>query len=140
MKFAAPLPGFAATNIKNGIARPVLAPNAWVADFKDKHPTLTIQWNQPQHIKTIRLSFDTDFDHPMESVLMHHPENIMPFCVRNYRMYDDKGNMVAEKTGNYQTRNHIVLNETLVTSRLTIEAEHPSALTPAAIFDIRCFS
>ena len=140
MKFAAPLPGFAVANIKNGIARPVLGPNAWVADFKDKHPTLVIQWNQPQTIHTIQLSFDTDFDHPMESVLMHHPENIMPFCVRNYCIYDDKGNRVAEKKGNYQSRNRIVLSEPLITTRLTIEAEHPSLLTPAAIFDIRCFS
>jgi len=140
MKFSAALPGFSASNIKNGITRPVLSPNAWVADFKDKNPSLTIKWNQPKSIKTIQLNFDTDFDHPMESVLIHHPENVMPFCVRNYRIYDDKGKMVFEKKANHQTRNKIVLDETLVTSSLTIEAEHPSALTPAAIFEIRCYS
>lgn len=140
MKFASPLTGFAAANVINGIARPTLSPNAWVADGKDKMPTLTLQWKQPQTICTIQLSFDTDFDHPMESVLMHHPENIMPFCVRNYRIYDDKGNLVAQKTGNYQTRNQLVFAEPLRTMRLTIEAEHPSAETPAAIFDVRCFN
>jgi len=92
------------------------------------------------NIKTIQLSFDTDFDHPMESVLIHHPENRMPFCVRNYRIYDDKGKMIFEKKANYQSRNKIVLNEPLLTSSLTIEAEHPCGLTPAAIFEICCYS
>ena len=76
----------------------------------------------------------------MESVLMHHPENVMPFCIRNYRIYDDKGKIVFEKKDNHQSRNKIVLDESLLTSSLTIEAEHPSTLTPAAIFEIRCFS
>ena len=140
MKFAAALPGFSANNIRNGIARPVLSPNAWVADFKDKRPSLTIKWDQPKNIRTIQLSFDTDFDHPMESVLIHHPENLMPFCVRNYRIYDDKGKMIFEKKANYLSRNKIVLDEPLLTSSLTIEAEHPSGLTPAAIFEICCYS
>jgi len=140
MKFAAALPGFSVTNIRNGIARPVLSPNAWVADFKDKQPSLTIKWNQPKKIKTIQLVFDTDFDHPMESVLIHHPENVMPFCVRNYRIYDDTGTLIFEKKANYQSRNKIVLDETLVTGSITIEADHPSDLTPAAIFEISCYS
>ncbi|MFT3936194.1 MAG: FAD-dependent oxidoreductase [Chitinophagaceae bacterium] len=140
MKFTTPLPGFAANNIKNGIARPALSPNAWVADFADKKPSVTLQWDKPKSIKTIQLSFDTDFDHPMESVLMHHPENVMPFCVRNYRIYDDKGNLVYEKKNNHQSRNKIALKNAVITNRLTVEAEHPSALTPAAIFEIRCFS
>ena len=140
MKFAACLPGFSAGNIRNGLARPGLSPNAWVADFKDKRPSLTIKWDQPKNIRTIQLSFDTDFDHPMESVLIHHPENLMPFCVRNYRIYDDKGKMIFEKKANYLSRNKIVLDEPLLTSSLTIEAEHPSGLTPAAIFEICCYS
>jgi hypothetical protein len=140
MKFSTALQGFSAGNIKNGIARPVVSPNAWVADFKDRQPSIKLQWNDPKAIKTIYLSFDTDFDHPMESVLMQHPENIMPFCVRNYRIYDDKGKKIFEKKGNYQSRNKIVLDEVLVTTSLTFEVEHPSSLTPAAIFEIRCYS
>jgi len=34
-------------------------------------------------INRIILNFDTDFDHPMESVQMGHPENRVPFCVKN---------------------------------------------------------
>jgi len=140
MKFSGALPGFSASNIKNGISRPAASPNAWVADFKDARPSIQLQWDAPVTIKTICLSFDTDFDHPMESVLMHHPENIMPFCVRNYSIFDDKGQKIAEKKGNYQSRNRIVLDEAIVTNGLTIRVEHPSPLTPAAIFEISCYS
>jgi len=42
--------------------------------------------------------------------------------------------------GNYQSRNKIVLDKVLHTTSLTIEAEHPSSLTPAAVFEINCYS
>lgn len=46
-----PVNGFTATSIKNGIARPTTQPNAWVADFKDAQPSITLQWKQPVTIK-----------------------------------------------------------------------------------------
>lgn len=134
-----PLRAFEASNISNGIVRPTTQPNSWVADFKDPNPTLKIAWEKPVIIKTIQLSFDTDFDHPMESVLMLHPENIMPFCIQHYRIFDDRGNLIAEKNNNYQTRNRIDLEKPLSISFLVIEADHPSADTPAAIFSVSCF-
>lgn len=139
LKFDHPLHVFKAENIRNGIARPVSAPNAWVADFSDKSPALTITWENPKHLKRILLSFDSDFDHPMESVLMSHPENVMPFCVRNYSIYDDNNNLLFEKKGNYQTRNEIVFDEAITTSKLLIRVEHPSEHSPAAVFEVRCY-
>ena len=140
LKFDEPLQAFDADNIINGTARPTIQPNAWVADFKDDNPLIILNWINPKHIEKMILSFDTDFDHPMESVLMSHPEAVMPFCIRNYRIYDDKGRKVFEKKENYQTRNEIVFEEALVTTRLMVEVEHPSPHTPAAIFEIRCYA
>jgi hypothetical protein len=77
-----PLEVFQATNLTNGFARPTNQPNAWVADFAHEQPTIRLAWEKPQTIARIELSFDTDFDHPMESVLMGHPVRVMPFCVR----------------------------------------------------------
>lgn len=131
---------FAASNIRNGIDRPTSAPNAWVADWKDSNPSITLTWEQTQQIAMIDLFFDTDYDHPMESVLMSHPEHVMPFCVRNYILKDDKGNIIHQVTGNYQTINHIVLPKPIVTQQLVLEVEHPSATVPAAVFAIRCYS
>ena len=72
---------FAAKNLTNGFARPTRQPNAWVAAFEDERPCLKLTWPEPRKIARIELLFDCDYDHPMESVLMGHPERIMPFCV-----------------------------------------------------------
>ena len=139
-KISKPLKTFASINIKNGTSRPTTQPNAWVADLADPHPAVKIDWKKPVKIKTIVIEFDTDFDHPMETVLMQHPENVMPYCIRNYRIYDDKGTKVAEKKGNYQTRNRITLDDAITSTSLKIEVDHPSPDTPAAIFSVCCLS
>ncbi|WP_205509904.1 FAD-dependent oxidoreductase [Longitalea arenae] len=138
-KYPAGLDSFKALNIRNGVDRPVNTPNAWVADWKDTAPQLTISWPKPQSIGCIDLFFDTDYDHPMESVLMQHPETAMPFCVRSYRIKDDAGNIIITRTGNYQTRNKITFATPVTTSRLIIEVEHPTEEVPAAVFAVRCY-
>lgn len=130
---------FAAENIRNGIARPTTQVNAWVADLADPTPALTLSWEEKKAIKKIILSFDTDFDHPMESVLMTHPENVMVFCVRDYVIYDDAGEALYEKKGNYQTRNVIEFTQAVHTSSLRIRFTHPSPHTPAAVFEVRVY-
>lgn len=137
--FSRPLHTYSAANIKNGYARPYLSPNAWVANSADKSPQLELKWDAKVPIRSIHLSFDTDFDHPMESVLMHHPESVMPFCVRNYYIYDSQGNLLKEMKDNHQTRNIISFDKPVVTDTLRIVCEHPSEDVPAAIFEIRCY-
>lgn len=139
LQFGTALHSFAAENIRNGIARPTTQANAWVADQTDPNPALTLTWKEKKVIKKLILSFDTDFDHPMESVLMTHPENVMVFCVRDYVIYDDAGEAVYEKKGNYQTRNVIEFPETINTSSLRIQFTHPSEHTPAAVFEVRAY-
>lgn len=139
IKFRTPLSCFGAENIRNGTARPVVQPNAWVADFNDKHPTLSLSWDEPKTIREIRLRFDTDFDHPMETVLMGHPENVMPFCIRNYTVAADGNKIVYRKKDNYQSNDTITFETPLKTKSLTISVEHPSADTPAAIFEVVCY-
>jgi len=136
---ADPLLAFEPDNIRNGVDRPVTGPNAWVADPNDVDPYVLLQWDAPQTISRIVLVFDTDADHAMESVLMTHPERVMPFCVRNYWIEDAAGKVIYRKTDNYQTRNTIVLDEPVTTDKLTIHVAHPSADVPAAVFAIRCY-
>jgi len=130
---------FGVDNLTNGIDRPVAHPNAWVADWNDATPRLTIAWSEPKTIGRIELMFDTDYDHPMESVLMGHPESVMPFCIRNYMIMDDKGRVVHAKKENYQTKNTITFERPLITASLILQVEHPSANIPAAVFSIRCY-
>jgi len=83
LKLDPPLALFGAGNLVNGISRPTSQPNAWVADFVHEQPSLKLSWPTPQTIARLVIGFDTDYDHPMESVLMGHPERVLPFCVRN---------------------------------------------------------
>jgi len=130
---------FGGENISNGVGRPTTAPNAWVADPGDPAPRLLVEWDRPRAIRRVVLKFDTDMDHPMESVLMTHPETVMPFCVRNYWILDEEGKEVYRKDGNYQTVNTIEFETPVTTRRLTVAVEHPSAETPAAVFEILCY-
>ncbi len=140
LKIKGGLKVFGVQNIRNGIDRPVTAPNAWVACLDDAKPKITIAWDEPKSIKKIELVFDTDYDHPMESVLMGHPETVMPFCVRNYKIYDNNGKLIFSNTGNYQSRNVIDLEKAIVTTKLSLQVEHPFADVPASIFAIRCYN
>ena len=135
-----PLTMFGTENLTNGFARPTNQPNAWVASFADASPTLHLAWPTPQRIARIELAFDTDFDHPMESVLMGHPERVMPFCVQRFEIRDDAGRVLYRSGDNHQSRCAIHLQTPVVTEQLTITLCAPSAQVPAALFEIRCYS
>lgn len=135
----APFHIFTAENIISGIDRPVQSPNAWVADLDDATPTLTIRWDTKVSIGKLSLYFDTDYDHPMETVQMTHPENRMPFCVEKYKVYDGQNRLVYEQTDNHQSINELLFPEKLNTDELRIVLEHPSTFIPASLFAVKCY-
>lgn len=130
---------FSENYIGNGYVRPYIKTNAWAASLEDKEPTLFLNWKTPQKINKIKLFFDTDFDHPMENVLMGHPEAVMPFCIGNYTIYDENDQVLFRKTGNYQSINDISLNIDKEISSLKVKFEHPSENVPATVFEIVCY-
>ena len=133
------LPVFGAENLRNGLMRPTHLPNAWVADLNDPQPQLTLRWDEPQSLRRVVLHWDTDFDHPMESSLMGHPESVMPFCVPHYQLRDDQQHIVYEKHDNHQSQNEIVWDTPVVTRALVIKLEAPNTHTPAALLGIRVY-
>ena len=134
-----PLEGFAATNVTHGPARPTTAVNAWVADPADAKPELCLTWAKPVSIGRVVLEFDPDWDHPMESVLMTHPEETVPFLVKDFDLLDDKGNVLAEIRGNHSARFEHSFENKPATSKLSLRifATHG---TPAAVFRVRVFA
>jgi hypothetical protein len=159
LKISPPLEVFGAQNLTNGFARPTNQPNAWVADFAHEQPAIRLSWDKPQTIARIELSFDTDFDHPMESVLMGHPERVMPFCVRevlvavparkpvlagNANGNDthalDTERLVFEISQNHQSRVVILLKSAVTSDALELRLAAPNAHTPSAIFEVRCYA
>ena len=124
-------------NLFTSYTRPVCGTNAWIADWKDTNPSLTLKWDTEQTIHYIRLFFDTDYDHAMETVQMGHITNIMPFCVRSYKLLDESNHILYEKKGNYQSINTIEFQVPVVAKELRLVFEHPlPGGTPASLFHI----
>jgi hypothetical protein len=133
-----PLPAFAPEAVTNGISRPVSATNAWAAELADPNPTLTLKWPKPVTFSRVEIDLDTDFDHPMESVLMGHPERDMPFCVPAVELIAN-GQIVGGFQNNHQTLRCIQLASPITTDKLEIRVTAPPSGAPAAIFAVRCF-
>ncbi|MBW7892236.1 MAG: FAD-dependent oxidoreductase [Chitinophagaceae bacterium] len=136
MKICPALELYQSRNLMNGYTRPYIGTNAWVADLNDPFPEIEIKWNDEKSINRVILFFDTDFDHPMESSLLGHKEDVIPFCVRNYTLLDDKDNIIFKKSGNYQTINRIEFDHPVMASSVRIQCEHPSKNIPASLFEI----
>lgn len=127
---------FGKENLINGYTRPFVKPNAWVAAPGDKAPAVTFYWDKAQEINEIILYLDTDYDHPMESSQMGHPEDVIPFCLRNYKITDGEGNLIYGVVGNHQTIQRIILDKPVNTDKLSIMAEPPFSGALPSIFEI----
>lgn len=136
MKIVPALEAYSPENISNGFTRPYLGTNAWVAELQDNHPQLLLEWKEEKLIQTITLFFDTDYDHPLESSLQGHPENIIPFCLKEYTISDAAGNVLYGVKDNHQSINKIIFQHPVITNQLRIKCKHPSPLIPACIFEI----
>jgi hypothetical protein len=135
-----PLDCFKVENITNGFARPTNGSNAWVADPSDPQPTLYLNWEQPRTINRLELSFDNDFDHPIDSVLRGHPANVVPFCVKHYQICAGDGQLLYEERDNHQTRNTVLFDRPITTDRLAIHLLETQGGLPPSLFEARCYS
>ncbi len=133
-----PLECFAAQNVARGPSRPVDAPNAWVADPADPNPELTLRWAEPVAIGRVIIDFDPDWDHAMESVLMTHPEEVVPFMVKDFDLLDDQGSIVHSARDHHGASCEWKPEATILTKRFTLRmlATHGA---PAAVFRVRVF-
>lgn len=134
-----PLDCFQPANLTNGAARPTTQPNAWLADAADASPALRLEWREPQRISTIELSFDNDFDHPMESVIMGHPERVTPFVVTDFEILDDNGHVLAQCRDNHQTRRSFTFDPPLGSRTLQISNIRAAGPFPVSLMEIRCY-
>lgn len=136
MKFIEPVKLYSTEQLTNGYVRPTTATNAWAASVEDEKPSLTFVWDSPQAISEIKLFFDTDYDHPMESSLMGHPEATMPFVVNHYQVFDDKDELVYEQKDNHQTINQIKWEEPVRSQSLKIVFDNTGREVPVSVFEV----
>jgi hypothetical protein len=135
-----PLRAFEVGNLCNGLDRPTQAANAWLARLDDPAPELALEWPEPATLAKLVLHFDSDFDHPLESVLMGHVERVSPFCIPAVRVHDETGNVVGELADNHLSRREIRFDPPLISRRLTLRLSPPQSGAPAALFAVRAFA
>ncbi|CAG4991578.1 hypothetical protein DYBT9275_00782 [Dyadobacter sp. CECT 9275] len=130
---------FGTENLVNGSNRPIEKPNAWVSDFADRDPKITITWDKPEEIRQIELVFDTDYDHPMENVIYVHPETVMPFCATDIIITNCNDEVLAAITENHQSRRSVFLEKPVLTQQLKVCLKGSSGHVPLSLFEVRCY-
>jgi len=128
---------FSAQNLVNGFTRPYIQPNAWIAGTDDTSPVVTLTWDEQQIIKSITLFLDSDFDHPMESSQMGHPEDVMPFVVRDFSVYNEKEELLYEVKNNHQTIVNLNDGAEIHCQKLIIKLKRAQEHVPVSIFQIQ---
>lgn len=136
MKFSPAIDFFSVDNIFNGFTRPTTVPNVWVADLSDKRPTIVLQWPVPVTVKGILLFFDNDFDHPLESVLMGHPESVIPFCISGWEVKNENMVVLASCDFNHHSIGRINFKDCITIAELHIELKKSNEYIPASLFEI----
>ncbi|MEC3908263.1 FAD-dependent oxidoreductase [Tamlana sp. 2201CG12-4] len=142
MQIMPPIQKFSLKNIINLEERPTSNGdvNAWTASIEDKQPKVMCRWEAPKKIKTLRLSFDADFDNALESVLMQHPNAVTPFVVNHYEVFDGDNNAIYKKENNHQAVNIINFEEPLVTDTLTVVFSKPDDQTPVILYGLAAYA
>ena len=140
MKVHPAIRSFTTEQLRTGVFRPDGGrTNAWIAPLSAAVAGVKCEWKQPQEIRKIILWFDADYDHAMESCLMGHSEDVMPFCVQRYRLTDDAGRTLYEATDNHHSRNEITLEKPVRTASLTLQCYRANGHVPVALFGIQAF-
>lgn len=142
MTIEPPVENFSSQNILNNNVRPTADgySNVWQAELNDKNSQLKISWWEKQKISMLRLFFDCDFDNALPSVFVTHPNAEIPFTVKKYKIYDDKKNMIYEKSDNYQAINTVVFDEPINTNELTIILAKKDENIPVGLYKISAYS
>lgn len=132
---------FEPKNLVNGQVRP-LPPgktNVWVAGKKEQASTVELKWEQEVSIQQVRIFFDADYDHALESTLMEHPESTIPFIISDYSIGDGNGNMLKKVAGNYQAINTIRFDQPVRTNKLTFHFTRNNEHIPVSVFNIAVY-
>ncbi|WP_285057039.1 FAD-dependent oxidoreductase [Pedobacter ginsengisoli] len=131
---------FSPENLRNGWHRPVSSVNAWVADYTDREAKITISWGREVTIKTLTLSFDCDYDHPMENVLMRQNEDVQPFCATEVRVYNCNDVEVGRITRNHQALSTIHFETAVTVQQLKLVVSNSNEDVPVSLFEVRCYN
>ncbi len=127
---------FDVQNLVNGFTRPYVLPNVWIADKSDRKPCVRLNWQEPVTVSKVILFFDNDFDHPLESVLMGHPEDVLPFCIKQWQIKGDQGELIASGDNNHQSRVTATFEVPVRLNTMTIVLTNYYDQVPVSLFEV----
>lgn len=139
MRIEPPIQCFGVENLQSEFVRPETQPNAFVAPLETTESKVDIYWKERKKVHEVVLFLDTDYDHPMESTLLGHPEDTMPFCIQQYEVKNGDITVLFTVQDNHQTINRLVLEEPIDTDHLQIILQQAHAHVPIALFEVMCF-
>ncbi|MBI1337699.1 MAG: FAD-dependent oxidoreductase [Phycisphaera sp.] len=140
MRIEPGIDAFDSKNLATHPRRPTGQPNAWVADLDDPQPSVTLIWHEPATVARLDLFFDCDYDHSVESALMQHPDRAMPYCVKAFRVTDERGAAVFHTQDQHLSLRTIRFDPPLLTARLKVELFEVHGRCPAALLGIAAFA
>jgi len=132
---------FEPKNLINGHVRP-LPPgeaNVWVAANEAEISTVELKWDKDVFVKQVKIFFDSDYDHALESTLMEHPERTIPFIISDYNIEDANRNILNQVKGNYQAMNTIHFDPPVSTHKLTFHFSRNKDHIPVSVFNIAVY-
>lgn len=127
---------FPASHLTNGYTRAFQRSNVWCAPLDQTTADIVLGWQAQQSIKEVILHFDGDFDHALESTLYGHPEERVPFCVARFQLLDDKGDVLFEKTDNYQAVVSCKFDSPVQLNKLSVKLWQAHPDCPIALYEI----
>lgn len=123
-----------------GYSRPFGGPQLWTADT-DADEWLLLEWDAPEQIREVRLTFDDDLDVELNT-LHHHrtPEVIFPELVKDYTIEARRGGAwepVVEVTDNRRRHRVHVLDEAIDADAMRVRVHATNGDPFARIISVR---
>lgn len=140
-----------ATNVIDGITRDLKATfGAWASDSVHRWEsttlpaTLSLEWNAPQLVTEVHLTFDTHFEKELILSMSDHrtagaaPRAAQPETVKAYRLLVD-GKVIAEVTDNYLRKRVHYVSPSIEGKKLELEITATHGAAHARVFEIRIY-
>ncbi len=99
-------------SVVNGYNRACFAPNLWLSDPADEHPTLTLHWDKPVKLSTVQLTFGID----TTLKIYFYKRRYFDYVSHDYRVYgslNGEEKLIAQVKDNHVKRNRFRVAEGL---------------------------
>lgn len=129
--------------LTNGLVRPFGLPNLWVsADHSAQSETVRLQWETPQDISEIRLTFNDDVNEDL--VNLHHHRTgfeVVPELIKDYEIWGSLAGhpQLLVKVVDNRVRHQIHRLEQSKVDQLTLKLQETNGSPLKSLYEIRVY-